>query len=146
MHEAHGAAGMAEQAKWWVSHCRRHQWAASPVLGTEVCRSCGKSPSPPTSSCAPGFLIFFLFLSLAAESWVPEVFSDPRGNVIVRAYQFKCSASWPPQSFVSFTASPLPIFFLSFIIMVREGKEKKHFRNERLVCCIIKMSFVITFL
>lgn len=61
MHEAHGATGMAEQAKWWVSHCRGHQWAASPVLGTEVCRSCGKSPSPPTSSCAPGFLIFFSF-------------------------------------------------------------------------------------
>lgn len=42
---------------------------------------------------------------------------------------------------------PLPFLSLPFLIIVaREGKQRKHFRNERLVCCIIKMSFVITFL
>lgn len=111
--------------------------------GVQILR---QKPITPRFLLCPWVFNFFFFLSPAAESWVPEVFSDPHGNVIVRACQLKCSASWPPHSFVSFTASPLPIFFLSFIIVVREGKERKHFRNERLVCCIIKMSFVITFL
>lgn len=151
MHQACWAAwcGWASEV---VSHCQRHRWAASPVLGTEVCRSCGKSPRPPASSCATGFLIFCFSHPLFPSYWVMGSwgFSWSAWKCYCKSTQvqmlcFVASFSWLCFPF----CTPFPMFFLSLpflIIVTREGKERKHFRNKRLVCCIIKMSFVITFL
>lgn len=53
-----------------VSRCCRCRWAASPVMGTEVCRSCGKNPWPPASFCATGFLIFCFSRPIIPSYWV----------------------------------------------------------------------------
>ena len=114
-HEAHGDAWRARGSKA-VRGCRQNRRAASPVLGTEVCRSCGKRPWPLASSCATGFLIFCLSHPLIPNYWVTGSwgFLWSALNCCCKSTQVQSLASWrPSHGFVSLSAPPSHLFSLS---------------------------------
>lgn len=130
--------GMAEQSGKWLLAALMSSKPCAEDRGVE--KLCQESVALRFLLCHCEFniLVSLTHLLPTTEPWVPAT----------RTQRLKCSTSRPlPHSFISLSTL-LFIFFLSlpFLIVAREGKEKKHFRNERLVCCIIKMSFVITFL